>query len=97
MTTVQKDTKGVKNENQRRGMEMLVFLAVSAVGIYSLGQALVGLFEPGQGLHLIWLAVTGVAMMILFAQMGRVQDSWPHREAKNNRGSNQQQTPERGF
>lgn len=58
---------------------MLLFLVASAVGIYGLGQALPGLFEPGQGIHLIWLAVTGVAFMVLFAQMGRVKDTWPRR------------------
>jgi hypothetical protein len=58
---------------------MLLFLVVSAIGIYSLGQGLTGLFEVGQGIHLIWLAVTGIAFMILFAQMGRVKDTWPRR------------------
>jgi hypothetical protein len=58
---------------------MLIFLVASAVGIYSLGQGLSGLFEVGQGIHLIWLAVTGVAFLILFAQMGRVKDTWPRR------------------
>ncbi len=74
-----KEQKGTKSENNRRGMEMLLFLAASAVGIYGLGQGLPGLFEPGQGIHLIWLAVTGVAFMVLFAQMGRVKDTWPRR------------------
>jgi hypothetical protein len=62
---------------------MLLFLVVSAVGIYGLGQGLTGLFEPGQGIHLIWLAVTGIAFMILFTQMGRVKDTWPrHRDSR---------------
>lgn len=73
------ESKGARSVNNRRGMEMILFLAASAVGIYGLGQALPGLFEPGQGIHLIWLAVTGIALMILFAQMGRVQDTWPRR------------------
>ena len=70
------DRKSVTN---RRAAEMLLFLVASAVGIYSLGQGLSGLFEVGQGIHLIWLAVTGIAFMILFAQMGRVKDTWPRR------------------
>jgi len=51
------------------------------IGIYGLGQGLTGLFEPGQGIDLLWLAVTGVAMMVLFAQMGRVHDTWPRRDS----------------
>jgi hypothetical protein len=58
---------------------MLLFLVASAIGIYGLGQGLSGLFEAGQGIHLIWLAVTGVAFLVLFAQMGRVKDTWPRR------------------
>ncbi len=69
-----------RKTHQRPGVECLLFLLVSVVGVYSLGQGLAGLFEPGQGSNLLWLAVTGVAMMILFAQMGRVQDTWPHRQ-----------------
>ncbi len=69
-----------RKTHHRPGVECLLFLLVSVVGVYSLGQGLTGLFEPGQGMSLLWLAVTGVAMMILFAQMGRVQDTWPHRQ-----------------
>jgi hypothetical protein len=79
MNEQQREQKGTKSDNNRRGLEMLLFLVVSAVGIYGLGQGLPGLFEPGQGIHLIWLAVTGIAFMILFAQMGRVKDTWPRR------------------
>jgi hypothetical protein len=79
MNERQKDRSETGSTNNRRGLEMLLFLVVSAVGIYGLGQGLPGLFEPGQGIHLIWLAVTGVAFMILFAQMGRVKDTWPRR------------------
>jgi len=60
---------------------MLLFLVASVIGIYGLGQGLTGLFEPGQGIDLLWLAVTGVAMMVLFAQMGRVHDTWPRRDS----------------
>ncbi len=67
--------------NKQRNMEMLLFLVASVIGIYGLGQALQGLFEPGQGINFIWLAVTGVAMFVLFAQMGRVHDSWPSRHS----------------
>jgi hypothetical protein len=74
-----RENKGTKNDTNRRAAEMLLFLVASAVGIYSLGQGLSGLFEVGQGIHLIWLAVTGVAFMVLFAQMGRVKDTWPRR------------------
>jgi hypothetical protein len=79
MNEQQREQKGMKSDNNRRGLEMLLFLVASAIGIYGLGQGLSGLFEPGQGIHLIWLAVTGVAFMVLFAQMGRVKDTWPRR------------------
>ncbi len=77
MNEQQKGRRETGSTNNRRGAEMLLFLVASAVGIYGLGQGLTGLFEPGQGIHLIWLAVTGVAFMVLFAQMGRVKDAWP--------------------
>jgi uncharacterized membrane protein len=75
------------NEQQRkeaptarqRGVEMLLFLVVSVIGIYALGNGLTGLFEPGKGIDLLWLAVAVAAIMILFAQMGRVHDTWPRR------------------
>jgi hypothetical protein len=79
MNEQQKDRSETGSTNNRRGLEMLLFLGVSAIGIYGLGQGLTGLFELGQGIHLIWLAVTGIAFMILFAQMGRVKDTWPRR------------------
>ncbi len=79
MNEQQREPTGTKSESNRRGAEMLLFLVASAVGIYGLGQGLSGLFESGQGIHLIWLAVTGVAFMVLFAQMGRVRDTWPRR------------------
>ena len=79
MNEQQRERKGTKSDKNRRAAEMLLFLVASAIGIYSLGQGLSGLFEVGQGIHLIWLAVTGIAFMILFAQMGRVKDTWPRR------------------
>lgn len=66
--------------NRHHGAEMLLFLVVSVIGIYGLGQGLGGLFEPGQGINLLWLAVAGGALLILCAQMGRVQDTWPRRQ-----------------
>ena len=84
MNERQKDRRETGSTNNRRGLEMLLFLVASAVGIYGLGQGLPGLFEPGQGIHLIWLAVTGVAFMILFTQMGRVKDTWPRRRDSRN-------------
>src|SRR5215471_4303532 len=68
-----------RKTKQQPAAELLLFLMVSVVGVYGLGQGLNGMFEPGQGINLLWLVVTGVAMMVLFAQMGRVHDSWPRR------------------
>jgi hypothetical protein len=79
MKALQRDTIRAKRANNRQGMEMLLFLVVSALGIYALGNGLTGLFEPGKGINLLWLAVAVAAMMILFAQMGRVHDTWPSR------------------
>ena len=79
--------------------EMLLFLAVSAVGIYAMGQGLTGLFEAGQGINTLWLAVMGVAMIVLFAQMGRVHDNWPRRkdrqreQASHTEAAQEQQVP----
>ena len=47
MKALQRDTKGAKRVNNRQGMEMLLFLVVSVIGIYALGNGLTGLFEPG--------------------------------------------------
>ncbi len=35
-----------RKTNHRAGAEFLLFLIVSAVGVYSLGQGLTGLFNP---------------------------------------------------
>ena len=84
-----------RKTKQQPTAEFLLFLIMSVVGVYSLGQGLTGLFEPGQGINLLWLAVTGVAMMILFAQMGRVHDTWPRRrDAKAEQPLHQQTTDE---
>jgi hypothetical protein len=83
-----------RNTKQQPAAEFLLFLIVSVVGVYSLGQGLGGVFEPGQGINLLWLAVTGVAMMVLFAQMGRVHDTWPRRrKATNNDKAQEPQEP----
>src|SRR5215467_6482317 len=83
-----------RKTKQQPAAEFLLFLMVSVVGVYSLGQGLNGLFEPGQGINLLWLAVTGVAMMVLFAQMGRVHDMWPRRhKATNNDKAQKPQEP----
>jgi hypothetical protein len=81
MNEQRSDSHKTTGTNYRRSMEMLLFLVASVIGIYGLGQGLQGLFEPGQGINLLWLAVTGVAMFVLFAQMGRVHDTWPRRRS----------------
>jgi hypothetical protein len=58
---------------------MLLFLAVSALGIYALGSGLSGLFDSGSSVQLPWLAILAVTLWILFSQMGRVHDAWPRR------------------
>jgi hypothetical protein len=75
------DTEQQERATPRRryGLEALVFLVACAVGIYSLGQGLTGLIMTNQAINLGWLAVAGVALYILSAQMARVHDSWPHR------------------
>ncbi len=80
MKAPQRETIRARRVNKRQGMEMLLFLVVSVVGIYALGNGLLGLFEPGKGIDLLWLAVAVAAMLILFAQMGRVHDTWPSRK-----------------
>lgn len=67
----------------QRMLETLLFLAASGVGVYGIGRGLAGFYEPGQPISLIWLAVTGVAVFVLFAQMGRIHDTWVHKPAKS--------------
>lgn len=74
-------TKTTTTGALRRVMEALLFITASAVGIYGIGQGLAGLYEPGQQINPVWLAATGVAVFVLFAQMGRVHDTWPHKPA----------------
>lgn len=66
----------------RRACETLLFITASAVGIYGIGRGLAGFYEPSQQYSLIWLAAAGVAVFVLFAQMGRVHDTWPHKPGK---------------
>lgn len=64
-----------------RRWEMLLFLAVSAVGVYALGSAMQAVTGPGSGVGgLTWLAIAGAAMLILFTQMVRVHNSWPRQQ-----------------
>ena len=74
-----------QRENRHRGTEFMLFLVASVIGIYGLGRGLTGMFEPGQGISLPWLAVTCVALVILFAQMGRVHDTWPRKPEKQSK------------
>ncbi len=82
MNQPKRDSQGTKSVNNRHGLEMMIFLVASVIGIYGLGRGLTGMFEPGQGISLPWLAVTGVAFVVLFAQMGRVHDTWPRKSEK---------------
>ena len=77
--------------HRRKGIEMLLFVIASVIGIYGLGRGLTGIFEPGQGISLPWLGVTCVAFIILFAQMGRVQDTWPRRPKKQSQPQTNEQ------
>jgi hypothetical protein len=63
-------------------LETLLFIAASLVGIYGIGHGLAGFYEAGQPISLVWLAAAGVAVFVLFAQMGRVHDTWTHKPAR---------------
>ncbi len=71
-----------QRESRRKGIEFLLFVIASVIGIYGLGRGLTGMFEPGQGISLPWLGVTCVAFIVLFAQMGRVHNTWPRKSEK---------------
>jgi hypothetical protein len=66
----------------QRALEAVIFLLASAVGIYGIGQGMEGFYLRGHQINLLWLAVTAFAFFVLFAQMGRVHDTWPHRPGK---------------
>ncbi len=87
----QRDHQETKSVSNRRVLEMLLFVVALVIGIYGLGRGLTGMFEPGQGISLPWLAVTGVAFIILFAQMGRVHDTWPNKPKKQSQSQVQEQ------
>jgi hypothetical protein len=71
-----------KPTKAQRGLELAIFVLASLVGITGIGKGLAGFYERGQEISLLWLAVTGIAFFVLFAQMGRVHDTWPHRPGK---------------
>ncbi len=77
----------------QHGLEMAVFVVASIVGIYGLGQGLNRLVESGRGISLAWLALTAVAIFVLFAQMGRVHDSWPRRPRDDSRQATAEGAP----
>jgi len=95
MNESQRGSREVKSMRNRHGAEMVLFLVASVVGIYGLGRGLTGLFEVGQGISLIWLAVTGVAFLVLFAQMGRVHDTWPRRQERHAQQSTNEQAAQK--
>jgi hypothetical protein len=80
-----------QRESRRKGIEWMLFVIASVIGIYGLGRGLTGMFEPGQGISLPWLAVTCVAFIVLFAQMGRVHDTWPRKPEKQNQPQTNEQ------
>jgi hypothetical protein len=75
--------RGHHHVRVQRWLEGGVFLLASLLGIYGIGQGLAGFYEQGKEINLLWLAVTGIAFYILFAQMGRVHDSWPRHPKAN--------------
>jgi hypothetical protein len=80
----------------QRWLEAVVFLLASALGIYGIGRGLAGLYERGQQIDLLWLALTGIAFYVLFAQMGRVHDAWPHRPEASGTGARTTTVPDGG-
>lgn len=81
MSAQKRETTNTRGQ-PHRAWEALLFLLASAVGVYGIGRGLAGFYEQGQQISLVWLAATGVAFFVLFAQMGRVHDTWPHRPGK---------------
>jgi hypothetical protein len=80
-----------QRESRGGGREWILFVIASVIGIYGLGRGLTGMFEPGQGISLPWLVVTCVAFIVLFAQMGRVHDTWPRKPEKQSQPQTNEQ------
>jgi hypothetical protein len=74
---------------------MLIFIGASGLGIYAVGRGLAGLFEPGKGVDWLWLAVLAGTVWILFAQMGRVNDTWPRRDSESGAEKRTTREPEK--
>jgi len=72
-------------------LEIAIFVLAVVVGVYGIGKGLTGFYEQGQQISLLWLAVAGIAFYVLFVQMGRVHDTWPHRP--NQKVSRSPRTP----
>ena len=68
---------------RHRRLEMLIFAAVSVVGIFALGEGLRGLFRPDAGIALAWLGIAGGSLWLLYAQMCRVKETWPRRPQRD--------------
>lgn len=67
---------------RRRGIaELLLFFAVSAIGIYAFGRGLAGFFGIPHA-DPLWLPVGFAALWVLAKQMGRIQDRWPRRKSR---------------
>lgn len=71
------DVQTTHPARSRRGVEMVAFIVVSIVGTWALGTGTRGLLEPGHLGDLVWFAVLGGALFVIFGQMGRVHDTWP--------------------
>ncbi|HEV2238177.1 MAG TPA: hypothetical protein VGR57_16065 [Ktedonobacterales bacterium] len=76
------DDRAPKAVTAQRALEAIIFMLASAVGIYGIGKGMEGFYLQGHQNNLLWLAVTAFAFFVLFAQMGRVHDTWPHRPGK---------------
>ena len=76
------DARAPRRMTAPRALEAVIFLLASAVGIYGIGTGLEGFYLRGHQISLLWLAVTAFAFLVLFAQMGRVHDTWPQRPGK---------------
>jgi hypothetical protein len=71
------DDRTATPPRKRRGVEMVILLLVSILGTFALGMGTQGVFEAGHLSDLLWFAVLGGALFVIFAQMGRVHDTWP--------------------